>query len=78
MNNIVKRTTLIVRDIEASARWYEVVLGMNRYYDNEIVLPGTGLAAGEAGRQRASDGLPVCRSARPGHRRRRIPSGLGN
>ncbi len=49
MNNIVKRTTLIVRDMETSARWYEQVLGMTRYYDNEIVLSGIGMAAGNAG-----------------------------
>lgn len=49
MSNIVKRTTLIVRDMETSARWYEQVLGMTRYYDNEIVLSGIGMAAGKAG-----------------------------
>ena len=49
MNDIIHHTTLKVRDIEASARWYETVLGMVRYYDNEIVLSGNGLAAGQAG-----------------------------
>jgi len=49
MKNIVRRTTLIVRDIKVSARWYEQVVGMTRYYDNEVVLSGEGLAAGEEG-----------------------------
>ena len=49
MKNIVRRTTLIVRDIEVSVRWYEQVVGMTRYYDNEVVLSGEGLAAGEEG-----------------------------
>jgi len=47
--SIIKRTTLIVRDIQASKRWYEYVLGMSTYYDKEFVLSGVGLAAGNAG-----------------------------
>lgn len=49
VRNIVKRTTLIVRDIQASKHWYEYVLGMDAYYDKEFVLSGVGLAAGKAG-----------------------------
>lgn len=49
MKNIVRRTTLIVRDIERSAHWYEQVVGMTRYYDSEYILSGTGLAAGNEG-----------------------------
>ena len=49
MTNIIKRTTLIVRDIEWSSQWYEQVLGMSRYYDDEVVLSGVGMAAGNAG-----------------------------
>lgn len=49
MHNIVKRTTLIVRDIERSTRWYESVLGMTRYYDDQVTLSGVGMAAGKAG-----------------------------
>ena len=49
MKNIVRRTTLIVRDIERSAHWYEHVAGMTRYYDSEYILSGTGLAAGNEG-----------------------------
>ena len=47
--NIVKRTTLIVRDMQASKRWYEQVLGMRVWMDTEFVLSGQGLAAGQAG-----------------------------
>jgi catechol 2,3-dioxygenase-like lactoylglutathione lyase family enzyme len=49
MKNIVRRTTLIVREIERSAHWYEQVVGMTRYYDSEYILSGTGLAAGNEG-----------------------------
>ena len=41
-NTIVKRTTLIVRDIKKSRAWYEQVLEMSAYYDDEVVLSGTG------------------------------------
>ena len=47
--NIIKRATLLVRDIEASKRWYEYVLGMRVWMDTDFVLSGEGLAAGEAG-----------------------------
>ncbi len=49
MKNIVRRTTLMVRDIEISAAWYEQVAGMTRYYDDEVVLSGEGMAAGAEG-----------------------------
>ena len=49
MKNIVRRTTLIVRDIERSAHWYEHVAGMTRYYDSEYILSGTGLPVGGEG-----------------------------
>lgn len=49
MGNIVKRTTLIVRDMAKSVEWYEKVLGMTRYYDDEVVLSGIGMAAGKKG-----------------------------
>ena len=29
---LIKRTTLIVRDMNASSQWYEQVLGMTLYY----------------------------------------------
>jgi len=49
MQNIIKRTTLIVRDIERSRRWYEYVMGLTVWMDTEVTLGGTGLAAGNAG-----------------------------
>jgi catechol 2,3-dioxygenase-like lactoylglutathione lyase family enzyme len=49
VKNIVRRTTLIVRDIERSAQWYETVVGMTRYYDSEYILSGTGLPVGKEG-----------------------------
>ena len=45
----VKRTTLIVRNIEVSSKWYEEVLGMSLYYDDTITLGGKGMAAGKKG-----------------------------
>lgn len=47
--NIVKRTTLIVRDMAVAKRWYEEVLGMSVYYDDIVVLSGDGMAAGNKG-----------------------------
>ena len=49
MTNIIKRTTLIVRDMEASLRWYREVLGMSVYFNDEVVLSGTGFPAGQQG-----------------------------
>ena len=49
MHNVIKRTTLIVRDIERSRRWYEEVMGLTVWMDTEVTLGGTGLAAGKAG-----------------------------
>ena len=49
MNNIVKRTTLMVRDMDKSLAWCQKVLGMDVYYDKPFTLSGQGLAAGKAG-----------------------------
>lgn len=50
MANIIKRTTLIVRDIRKSVEWYEKVLDMTIYFDTEVVLSeGSSMAAGKAG-----------------------------
>ncbi len=49
MQNIVKRTTLIVRDIQNSIAWYEQVMGMSIWMETDFVLSGEGLAAGKAG-----------------------------
>lgn len=46
---LVKRTTLIVRDIDVSLRFYRDVLGLAVWYDDVIVLSGVGLAAGKKG-----------------------------
>ena len=49
MGNIVKRTTLVVRDMEESLAIYRDILGMTVWLDDEVVLSGVGLAAGKAG-----------------------------
>ena len=49
MTDIVKRTTLIVRDAEVAAAWYETVFGMTRVMDTPFTLSGTQLAAGARG-----------------------------
>ena len=49
MDNQIKRTTLMVRDAERSAQWYQTVFGMTRWFDKPFTLSGVGLAAGQAG-----------------------------
>ena len=39
VRSIVKRTTLIVRDMEKSRRWYEYVLGMKAWIACLIHFP---------------------------------------
>lgn len=62
MTNIVKRTTLIVRDADRSLAFYRDVLGMTVWYDDEIVLGGATLPVGARGDRtrlvimRAADG----------------------
>ena len=51
MADSLKRTTLMVRDAEKAARWYEQVLGMTRWMDVPFTLSGTQLAAGKKGDQ---------------------------
>jgi len=46
---LVKRTTLIVRDVSRSVAFYRDVLGLSVWYDDQIVLSGIGLAAGAKG-----------------------------
>ena len=46
---LVKRTTLIVRDLRRSISFYRDVLGLSVWYDDEIILSGVGLAAGSKG-----------------------------
>jgi catechol 2,3-dioxygenase-like lactoylglutathione lyase family enzyme len=47
--DIVKRTTLMVRDAERAASWYADVFGMRRWMDTPFTLSGTQLAAGSKG-----------------------------
>jgi len=49
VTDILKRTTLMVRDAEAAAAWYEHVFGMSRWMDIPFALSGTQLAAGKKG-----------------------------
>lgn len=51
MTDEIKRTTLIVRDAERAARWYESVFGMTRWMDTPFTLSGEQLAAGKKGDQ---------------------------
>lgn len=49
MPDIVKRTTLIVRDADRAAAWYAMVFGMSRWMDTPFTLSGNQLAAGAKG-----------------------------
>ena len=49
MTDILRRTTLIVRDAERSARFFETAFGMSRWMDTPFTLSGRQLAAGAAG-----------------------------
>jgi catechol 2,3-dioxygenase-like lactoylglutathione lyase family enzyme len=51
MGDIIRRTTLIVRDAEAAAHWYEQVFGMTRWMDTPFTLSGQQLAVGQKGDQ---------------------------
>ena len=51
MKNIVKRTTLMVRDMDKSLAWYQSVMAMDVYYDKPFTLSGEGLAVGKAGEE---------------------------
>jgi catechol 2,3-dioxygenase-like lactoylglutathione lyase family enzyme len=51
MTDIIKRTTVMVRDADAAARWYEGVFGMTRWMDTPFTLSGNQLAAGQKGDQ---------------------------
>lgn len=49
MTDIIKRTTLMVRDGDRAAHWYETVFGMTKWMDTPFTLSGTQLAAGKKG-----------------------------
>ncbi len=51
MVDAIKRTTVMVRDAEKAARWYEDVLGMSRWMDTPFTLSGNQLASGKKGDQ---------------------------
>jgi catechol 2,3-dioxygenase-like lactoylglutathione lyase family enzyme len=51
MTDEIKRTTLMVRDAERAAQWYEQVFGMTRWMDTPFTLSGEQLAAGKKGDQ---------------------------
>lgn len=44
---LIRRTTMLVNDIEPSLQIYRDILGMSVHYDEEIVVAGDGLPAGE-------------------------------
>ncbi|MDG2320095.1 MAG: VOC family protein [Rhodospirillaceae bacterium] len=47
----IKRTTLIVRDIQKSVDFYATIMGMKVWYDQEMPVGGEVLPAGEPGAQ---------------------------
>lgn len=51
MTDEIKRTTLMVRDADKAARWYQSVFGMTRWMDTPFTLSGEQLAAGRKGDQ---------------------------
>ena len=51
MTDDIKRTTLMVRDGDKAAEWYEKVFGMSRWMDTPFTLSGNQLAAGAKGDQ---------------------------
>lgn len=51
MSDQIKRTTIMVRDADRAAGWYEAVFGMTRWMDTPFTLSGNQLAAGAKGDQ---------------------------
>jgi len=49
MTTIVRRTTLVVRDIQRSVAFYRDALGMTVYYDSELELSGVVMPIASAG-----------------------------
>ena len=49
MANIIKRTTLMVRDMERSLVFYRDVLGLSIWFDRPFTLDGGGLPIGKKG-----------------------------
>ncbi len=51
MADIIKRTTIMVRDGDKAKNWYEQVFGMTSWMDTPFTLSGTQLATGKKGDQ---------------------------
>ena len=51
MSTVIKRTTLVVRDLDRSMAFYRDVLGFTAAFDEEITMSGSGYPAGKAGDQ---------------------------
>lgn len=49
MTTIVRRTTLVVRDIERSVSFYRDALGLKVYYDSELELSGVVMPIAQPG-----------------------------
>ena len=49
MGDIIKRTTIMVRDGDKAKQWYEQVFGMSAWMDTPFTLSGNQLAAGAKG-----------------------------
>jgi catechol 2,3-dioxygenase-like lactoylglutathione lyase family enzyme len=49
MPNVIKRTTLMVRDMERSLEFFQGVLGMKVWFDRPFTLQGGGLPIGKKG-----------------------------
>ena len=49
MGNVIKRTTLMVRDMERSLAFFEGVLGLKVWFDRPFTLDGGGLPIGKKG-----------------------------
>ena len=44
---VIRRTTMMVNEIESALTIYRDILGMQVHYDEEIIVSGQGLPAGE-------------------------------
>ena len=44
---VIRRTTMMVNEIESALTIYRDILGMQMHYDEEIIVSGQGLPAGE-------------------------------
>jgi len=51
LSDIIKRTTMMVRDGDRAKNWYEQVFGMSAWMDTPFTLSGNQLAAGKKGDQ---------------------------